>query len=187
MWLQPAVGSQASVVHTFLSSQLAVVPLQTVALHASDKVHALLSLHVPVLATFRHFFCRSLQLSSVQTLASSQLVGVTPGVQVPVVPQKSPAVQKLPSVHAPPPLPGVPPQMPTLQTSLTVQSFLSEHVVPSVKLLAKQLPVAGSHESAVHGLPSSHTLAVPGLHTLAAQMSPVVHAFLSLQPKVLAV
>ena len=48
-------------------------------------------------------------------------------------------------------------------------------------------PPWGSHVSVVHGLPSSHGLGLSGLHTPAAQVSPVVQALLSSQAAVLGV
>ena len=63
---------------------------------------------------------------------------------------------KDPHWPAQPQLEGVPPtQFPLLQDSPTVQMFLSLHV-PSLAVRV-QAPVAGSHASSVHGLPSSQS------------------------------
>jgi hypothetical protein len=60
-----------------------------------------------------------------------------------------------------------------------VQALPSLHVFVS-SLTALQ-PVVGSQESSVHCLPSSHTVAGPGTHTLLLHLSPEVQAFPSSQ------
>ena len=67
---------------------------------------------------------------------------------------------------------------PPLQTSPVV------HALPSSQdavLFAYTQPVAGLHESSVHGFESLQTTGVPGLHTPPPQTSPVVQALPSSQ------
>jgi hypothetical protein len=88
MCVHPVAGSQASLVHTLPSSQLgAGPPAQVPPAHVSFVVHALPSLHGAVLLVWRHPEAGT-QLSSVQTLLSSQISAVpgwhTPAEQVSV-------------------------------------------------------------------------------------------------------
>ncbi len=70
---------------------------------------------------------------------------------------------------------GVPAHFPPEQTSPVVQRFPSEQVLPSLAGVKTQ-PCAGSHESAVHELVSSHTRGVP-VHCPPRQASFTVQAF----------
>ena len=72
--------------------------------------------------------------------------------------------------------------MPAAHTSGVVQALLSLH---DAVLFACAQPVAGTHESFVHGLLSSQFAAAPPTHAPAAQVSPVVQALPSLQDAVL--
>jgi len=94
---QPRAASQVSFVHTFESSQLgAAPPRQVPALQVSFVVHAFPSLHELVLLEWAHPV-EALQLSSVQTLPSSQLGGAPP-TQTPAL-QVSAVVHAFPSLH----------------------------------------------------------------------------------------
>jgi len=96
MWMQPTAGSQLSSVHTLPSSQFGPEPpMQTPPLHVSEVVHALPSLQGAALFAWTQPVAGS-QLSSVQTLPSSQL-GAGP-------PTQAPAEQVSPVVHASPSL-----------------------------------------------------------------------------------
>ena len=79
-------------------------------------------------------------------------------------------VQALPSSHPVGP-PGV--QAPPLQTSPVVQALWSSQ---GAELFVWVHPVAGSHESSVQMLPSSHPGADPPWHDPPLQTSPVVQA-----------
>jgi hypothetical protein len=186
LWLQPLVGSQASVVQVLLSLQSAGVPVQVLAVQASLSVQALPSSHAPLLAEFRHFCPGVSQLSAVHTLPSSQLVGFTPLHSAPSS-HASALVQKLPSLQAAPTTRAVPLQVPATQPSLPVQALPSLQGAPLLRLLTVQVPLVLSQPSSVHGLPSSHTVALPGLQLPLAQASPVVQASPSLQGRVLGV
>jgi hypothetical protein len=133
-------------------------------------------------------------VSVVHTLLSLQITGV-PGLQTPP-PHVSPLVQAFPSsqatvlfvkthpvagLHASSvqmllslqfsvPVPGW--QLPPPQVSPIVQAFPSSQ---AAVLFVKTQPVAGLHESSVHTLLSSQTIAVP-LHTPPLHVSPLVHA-----------
>ena len=103
--LQPPVGSQLSLVHKLLSSQLtAPPPLQTPFLQTSGltsvPVHTLPSLHTSPLRPIHTQPLAGSQLSLVHGLLSSQL-RLLPPVQTPLV-QTSPLVQALPSLHGVP-------------------------------------------------------------------------------------
>jgi hypothetical protein len=63
-----------------------------------------------------------------------------------------------------------------------VQALPSSH---AAVLFVKTHPLAGLHESVVHGLPSVQATGVPPPHVPAEQRSPVVHAFPSLHVRVL--
>jgi hypothetical protein len=71
----------------------------------------------------------------------------------------------------------VPWHLPALHASFTVQSLPSLHA--SVLSVYVQLPVAASHASVVHALPSLHALAAPDVHWPLAHLSPSVQALLS--------
>ncbi len=78
-------------------------------------------------------------------------------------------------------------QLPAPHTSPTVQPLPSSQLAV---LLAWVHPVLGLHESSLHGFASSQmtaTLMATPLHVPAPHTSPVVHALLSLQGRVLAV
>ena len=145
------------------------------------------------------------QLSLVHGLASSQAV-LAPGRQI-LPEQLSPMVQTLPSSQAavlawltqPPGLPGSlgspllqlssvqglpslqPRATPGLQ-ALPLQASPTVHGSPSSQgalLGVETQPSSTVRASAVHGLPSSHDSADPGLHEPVAQTSPLVQALLS--------
>ena len=67
-----------------------------------------------------------------------------------------------------------------LHVSLVVQALPSVQASPSFKSLYTQ-PVAASHESTVHGLPSSQPFALPATHLSFAHTSPSVHLLPSSQ------
>jgi hypothetical protein len=93
--MHPAPESHESFVHTLPSSQLGGAPPTHVPPeHVSLVVQALPSLHGPVLLAYVQPVA-GLQLSSVQTFPSLQLVG-PPGMQAPPA-HVSPVVQALPS------------------------------------------------------------------------------------------
>jgi len=126
-----------------------------------------------------------LQVSTVQGLRSLQLMGVPPAQapawQVSLPLQRFPSGHGVPSAtatceHEPPgaiqesvvqgllssQLGGVPAvQRPPWQVSAPLQALPSEHDVPFVTAVCVQPPVWVSHESAVHGLPSSQLMGVP--------------------------
>src|SRR5262245_7964966 len=64
---------------------------------------------------------------------------------------------------------GSPVQVPFWQVSAPLQALPSEHEVPFGTAACVQLPVAGSHTSAVQGLPSSQLFPPLGWHTPAWQ------------------
>ena len=77
-------------------------------------------------------------------------------------------------------------QTPLAQASLVVHAEPSLQVVPSLTA-ALVHPLAASHPSVVHALPSSQLATPLGLHTPAVQTSPVVQASLSVHALVLLV
>jgi len=199
---QPVLLSQESVVHALLSSQLvALLPAQPPPPQTSPLEQALPSSHAAVLFTCLQASELS-HVSVVQGLPSSQLLKDKPLHSPPW--QASPVVHALPSsqlkllslcvqplsaaqasvVHtllssqasAP-----VGAQMPAPQTSPVVQALPSLHA--AVLLLWAQ-PLLGLQVSLVHGLLSSHWIAVPGTHEPAAHASPSVQALPSEQPTV---
>jgi hypothetical protein len=98
-WAQPVVAEQESTVQALLSSQLVAGPgTQAPLAHTSPVVQALLSLHGAVLNVLIQAPVPVLQLSVVQTLLSSQLLGV-PAVQLPIPSHVSLSVQALLSVQ----------------------------------------------------------------------------------------
>jgi len=95
--VQPTAGSQVSVVQTLPSSQLgAGPPTHAPAEQVSAVVHGLPSSHETVLGTLEHPDAGS-QVSSVQTLPSSQFGG-SPPTQAPAL-HASPVVHASPSSH----------------------------------------------------------------------------------------
>ncbi len=199
----PADGSHESVVHAFPSSHATAVPLeQTPAEQRSPTVHRLPSLHGASLFACTHPVAAS-QESSVHTLRSSHRRGGPP--------THDPAAHRSPIVHAFPSLHGAVPFTCTQPVAASHES--SVHTIPSSQFGAgppthtppEQLspivhalpslhdpvtfacaqPVAGMHESAVHTLPSSQFGGAPPTHDPPEQVSPVVHAFPSLQAAVL--
>jgi hypothetical protein len=78
-----------------------------------------------------------------------------------------------------PQLSGAPPtQAPAEQVSPVVHAFPSSQ---ALALFVCAQPLVGLQESVVHALPSSQLGADPPTHAPLAQVSPVVHAFPSLQ------
>jgi hypothetical protein len=146
-----------------------------------------------------------LQESSVQPFPSLQFRAAPPW-QLPP-PQASLVVQASPSSHAAvlstwtqpvaglhessvQPFPSLqlgaepPTHAPPAQVSLVVQALLSSQ---EAVLFALTQPVAGSHESSVHGLLSSQFGAEPPTHAPEAHVSLVVQALPSSQEAVLLV
>jgi hypothetical protein len=136
----PVATLQLSVVHGLPSLQVLLGPAtQALALQASATVQALPSAsHGALLALWMQPSLAS-QISSVHALPSSQAATA-------------------PALH-----------VPAWQLSPTVQTLASaSHVLPCSGAGSNtQPPLALSHESAVHGLPSAHTLAAPATHALA--------------------
>ena len=132
--LQPATGSQVSVVQGFASAQLGAVPAaHTPAWHVSVPLHALPSLHE---APFETAVClqpaTGSQVSVVQGLLSLQVSDV-PAVQAPAWHVSTP-LHTLPSLHEVP-----------FGTAVCLQ------------------PAAGSHVSVVHAFASSQLSGVPAV------------------------
>jgi hypothetical protein len=76
---------------------------------------------------------------------------------------------------------GLPPvHVPLTQLSVCVHASLSEQLFASL-LSFDTTPVPGSHESSVHGLPSSIVFGLPPVHVPLTQLSVCVHASLSEQ------
>jgi len=97
VWTQPVAGLQVSSVHTFPSSQLGdAPPTHLPPLHLSLVVQASPSLHGAVLFVWKQPVA-GLQVSSVQTLPSSQL-SAGPPTQPPLL-QVSLVVQAFPSLQ----------------------------------------------------------------------------------------
>ena len=143
----PVAAVHVSFVHGLLSLHGGfAVPLHAPWLHASPPVHASLSLQVPVMGALLQPLA-GLQLSSVQTLLSSQFAGVA--VHVPVT-HVSPVVQASPSLHASP-LSLVYWQPPVLLQTSVVHGFLSSHWTVVNWLQPLSLHVS----PAVHASPSS--------------------------------
>ena len=181
MCTQPELAAQLSSVHGFWSSQASVsLEVQLPPWHLSPSVHALSSLQLSVLAVKAQPLLAS-QPSSVHGLASVQRTEL-PGVQLPLR-HWSPAVQASPSSQSPlaalclQPLAATqlsavhglpssqssapaPRHFPPAQLSPVVHKLPSVHLPPSA--LIDVQPLAKSHESAVHTLPSSQSSALPG-------------------------
>ena len=179
---QPVTGWQASAVQLLPSSQLLAAPgWQALLAHASPTVQASLSVQVAVLATNTQPLA-GLQLSSVQTFASSQTFAVPP-THAPLA-HASPVVHKLPSEQGAVLKAEVQPV--TASQVSVVHGFLSSHtegavgtqapfvqVSPVVQLLKSLLgnvllvntqPPA-AQESVVHGLSSLQSFNAPGTQT----------------------
>src|SRR6266849_3669131 len=202
---QPVSGLQASVVQTLPSSQLgAGPPTQVPPLQVSLVVQAFPSLQGLVLLVCTQPVA-GLQLSSVQTLPSSQLGAGppthAPPAQVSLVVQAFPSLQGLGLLTCTHPLAGLqlsvvqtfpssqlgagpPTHAPAAQVSLVVQAFPS--LQGAVLLMCTQ-PVAGLHESSVLSFLSLQLGAGPPTHVPPAQVSFVVQAFPSSQEAVLLV
>src|SRR6266849_2358938 len=203
--VHPLAGLQASFVQTFPSSQLgAGPPTQVPPLQVSLVVQAFPSLQGLVLLVCTQPVA-GLQLSSVQTLPSSQLGAGppthAPPAQVSLVVQAFPSLQGLGLLTCTHPLAGLqlsvvqtfpssqlgagpPTHAPAAQVSLVVQAFPS--LQGAVLLMCTQ-PVAGLHESSVQTLLSLQLGAGPPTHVPPAQVSFVVQAFPSSQEAVLLV
>ena len=195
----PFWASQPSSVQGLPSLQVALEP----ALHLppwqlSPWVQALPSLQGAATLPWTQPVLGS-QLSVVQGLASSQPSGA-PDWQLPAA-QASPLVQALPSLQEPDwaanthpalgsqlsavqallsvqtaSLPGM--QVPFWQASAWVQASLS---LQAPVVAACRQPWLGAQLSAVHGLASSQSAALPGKHLPATQASSLVQALPSLQ------
>ena len=162
-------------------------------LHVSPVVQALPSLHVSVLFVNVHPTDGS-QTSVVHALLSLQVIAVPPP-HAPAL-HRSPVVQAFPSLHVrvlftnTHPVDGlqvlsvhgfmssqtrgvVPMHAPELHASPVVHAFPSSHVAV---LFVKTHPVAGLHESFVHGFPSVHPSVPLPPQVPAEQVSPIVHA-----------
>src|SRR5437870_2438104 len=204
VWTQPLTALHASVVHAFPSSQLRGDPtVQIPDRHVSAPLHTLPSLHEVPLATAG---CRQpvtgSQVSVVHGFPSSQLRD-DPAVQIPDRHVSAP-LHTLPSLHEVPlasavcrhPLTGsqvsvvhgllslqlspVPArQMPAWQVSAPLHTLPSLHEVPFASAACWH-PASGSQVSALHGLLSLQSRAVPATHTPAWQVSTPLHASPSL-------
>ena len=194
---QPLPLSQLSLVHGLLSLQVTAGPAtHAPALQMSPLVHALLSLQVLVLLAIVQPSA-GLQLSSVQGLPSLHTLAA-PGTHAPLA-QMSLTVQALLSlqgeVFGVKTQPLLASQLSLVHGLLSLQTTLAPatqvppaHASPLVQalpslhgavlLLATQ-PVAESQVSVVQRLPSSHSLGPLGLQVPLSQVSPTVHALLS--------
>jgi hypothetical protein len=135
-WATPVCGLQESVVQGLLSVVETAVPAQAPEVHWSFVVQALASEQTVPSAT--GVCCGpvvGLQESAVQGLPSSTLTG-------------------MPGVHAPAPS----------QAALLEHWVTAAHAAP-IGALACNTPSIGSHESAVHGLPSLIAGGVPDVQT----------------------
>ncbi len=76
----------------------------------------------------------------------------------------------------------LPVQVPLWQLSVCVHALPSLHVVPfGAFVAAEHWPVDGSQVPATLQVPAVHVVGVPGRHAPDWQLSPTVHALLSLQ------
>ena len=184
----PVLASQLSVVQALPSSHAATLPLPTHAppWHLSPTVQTLPSSHAMPFATFA-VHAPLTHRSVVHTLPSLHSLSVWQALpqlaialwlHVPVFLSQRSSVQALLSSHIPLPLPS---QMPVAQTSPLVQTLPSSQKTPLRPGACWHFPVAPLHASLVHTLPSSQLSWLP-LHTPPWQVSPPVHASLSLQP-----
>jgi hypothetical protein len=203
VWTHPVAGSQVSSVQTLPSLQFGgAPPTQLPPEQVSFVVQALPSLHEAVLFVWTHPVA-GLHESSVQPFPSLQLGGSPPTqappkhvsfvVQAlpslqdavlfvctqPVAGLHESSVQTFPSLQ----FGGTPPtQLPPEHVSFVMQALPSSH---AAVLFVWTQPVAGSHESSVHGLPSSQFGAAPPTQLPPAQVSFVVQALPSLHETVL--
>ena len=184
---QPVAGLQLSVVHLLPSSQTRSAPdWHTPPEQTSPTVQTFGSEQGFALFVYPQIPVAGSQLSLVQGLLSSQ-VDTAPGRHPPSA-HWSPAVHGFPSSHAfvlfvktqpvaglqlsvvhallSSQATGVPAHEPPEHVSPVVHAFRSEHA--PVLFVWRQLPVAGSHVSLVHGSLSLHTVAVPGRHVPSA-------------------
>ena len=197
----PDAGAQLSIVHGFLSSHGGeALPEHWPPAHESSTVHALPSSQAKELAAFTQPTTVT-QLSSVQTLPSSQGLDPTP-LQAPAV-HESASVHGLPSSHAAllaavvhPEIgaqlsvvqgflsshggPAAPRHWPLAQVSLTVQAFPSSH---AAAFAAWTHPTAWRQLSSVHTLPSSQTMNPTPAHVPPLHKSTSVHGSPSSHPR----
>src|SRR5437016_605505 len=151
-------------------------PTQVPPAQVSAVVQASLSSHGELFAVFTQPVAGS-QESVVHTLLSLQL-RAGPPTQAPPA-QVSAVVQALPSLQDR--VFGVPAHTAAAQVSPEVQGLRSSH---GRVLGVFAQPVAGSHVSVVHTLPSTQLGGGPPTHTPPAQVSAVVQALPSLQGSV---
>jgi hypothetical protein len=123
-----------------------LLPVHTPFAQMSVCVHALPSLQGAVLLVFTHPVA-GLQLSSVQTLLSSQFGA------------------------------GPPTQDPPEQVSLVVHAFPSLHVVPSAFGVCEHAPVVGLQIPPLLHWSPGQGVCGPGTHAPPMHISPFVHAF----------
>ena len=199
---QPLVGSQLSVVHGLLSSQVTLtsiaVPTQALALQTSAVVHALLSLHGSLLAVCTQPLTASHE-SVVQPLLSLQLTAL-PAVHTPLT-HESPLVHTVPSAsQGPPSLRGTRLQTPVAAAQVLMAQVVSPLVLQVTTVFASTTHVwlvklqisVPSHRSPFSDAAQSpllwHWQVFPPLTQLPlAHTSPTVHRFPSSQPAVLLV
>ena len=204
VWTQALTALHVSVVHAFPSSQLRGGPtVQIPDRHVSAPLHTLPSLHeVPLKTAGCWQPVTGSQMSVVHGFPSSQLRD-DPAVQVPDRHVSAP-LHTLPSLHEVPfasavrrhPLSGsqvsvvhgllslqlspVPArQMPAWQVSAPLHTLPSLHEVPFASAACWQ-PASGSQASAVHGLLSLQSRAVPAAQTPNWQVSAPSQALPSL-------
>ena len=174
---QPVVVLHVSVVQPFWSSHGALgVPVQVPWLHASLPVHAFLSSQVPVTGVLMQPLLGS-QLSSVQTLLSSQLTGLE---------VQTPAVQMSPVVHALPSSQAVPVSAVFWQPCFVSQTSAVHGFLSSQETAVAWLQLLFLHVSPlVHALPSSHVTAFArNTQPPSASLQLLsVHGLLSSQPR----
>src|SRR5262249_39015162 len=205
VWAQPVTELQVSAVHGLPSSQLTHVPgTQTPARQVSAPLQTFVSAHdVPSNAGVCWQPVCALQVSVVQTLPSSQLSCV-PGLQTPFW-QVSVPLQTVLSAHDVPFTTGVcwqprtgsqlsavhgfastqlsaapPVQTPFWHVSAPLHTVASGQGSPFATFACWQ-PATGSQVSVVQGFWSSHTSAVPGVHTPPWQVSAPLHTVPSAQ------
>jgi hypothetical protein len=195
VWTQPVPGLHVSSVQGLLSLQSRAVPAwQLPPEHTSPVVQAFPSLHGAVLLVKTHPVA-NVQVSVVHGLLSLHTIPTplhTPPRQTSPIVHGLPSsqglmlltwthplaglqlsvVQTLLSLQSSVPVPGW--QLPPLQASPVVHALPSSQ--PAVLSVCTQ-PVAGLHESSVHGLLSlQFGVPAPGKQLPPPQASPVVHA-----------
>lgn len=172
MLVQPAVGSQASAVHAWLSLQFRAEPgmHEPRALHVSAPLQTLPSLHeAPVFGVWTQPVA-GLQVSVVHSLLSSQ-DGATPFTHTPAEQNSAPS-QRSESAHDGP-LSGT-----TVQPVVGLQTS-SVHEFPSSQVTGVVVqPTPTVQVSVVHALPSLQTSGVPGMQ-VPLQTSTPLHGSLS--------